>query len=120
MRRSLNFNDHWVFSTVDIRPNRLPANGEPVTLPHTWNAIDGQDGGNDYHRGRCWYAKEFPMPVLTEGDQVWLELDGAAMTAEVYLNGNELARHEGGYSTFRVDLTGRLREAPACGRCWTA
>lgn len=110
MRRSLNFNDHWVFSTVDIRPNHLPANGEPVTLPHTWNAIDGQDGGNDYHRGRCWYAKEFPMPVLTEGDQVWLELDGAAMTAEVYLNGKELARHEGGYSTFRVDLTGRLRE----------
>ena len=31
---------------------------EPVSLPHTWNDVDGQDGGNDYYRGTCWYFRE--------------------------------------------------------------
>ena len=81
-----------------------------MTLPHTWNAKDGQDGGNDYYRGTCWYAKQFARPDLAPGQQLWLEFKGAAMTAEVYLNGHKLARHEGGYATFRVELTGALQD----------
>ena len=38
--------------------------GEAVTLPHTWNAEDGQDGGNDYHRGKCWYMRKLEAPEL--------------------------------------------------------
>ena len=78
--------------------------GVPVSLPHTWNAEDGQDGGNDYHRGQCWYVRELSEEELA-GECVFLEINGAAMTAEVYLNGRRLARHEGGYSAFRVDLS---------------
>ncbi len=78
----------------------------PVTLPHTWNAEDGQDGGNDYHRGTCWYVRNLPMPEIPAGGEAWLEFMGAAHTAEVYLNGRRIARHEGGYSAFRVQLTG--------------
>ncbi len=83
---------------------------EAVTLPHTWNAKDGQDGGNDYYRGTCMYAKTFPMPEHADKDRVILEFSGAAMTAEVYLNGTRLARHEGGYSAFRVDITDGLKD----------
>ena len=82
---------------------------EAVSLPHTWNAIDGQDGGNDYYRGTCWYARELSAEE-TAGDCVFLELNGAAHTCEVYLNGEKLCHHEGGYSTFRAELTGKLRD----------
>ena len=83
---------------------------EPVTLPHTWNAADGQDGGNDYYRGTCWYRRELTQEELA-GDCVYLELNGTAHTCEVFLNGEKLCHHEGGYSTFRVELTGKVREA---------
>ena len=105
MRTVLSLNDGWKFIKAADPTN---AKGEPVTLPHTWNAVDGQDGGNDYHCGTCWYVRDLDKPDLEGGEQVWLEVKGAAMTAEVYLNGVKLARHEGGYSTFRVDLTDHL------------
>ena len=84
--------------------------GEAVTLPHTWNAVDGQDGGNDYYRGTCWYTLALTKPAIPAGGKAVLQLDGAAMTAAVYLNGEKLAEHKGGYSTFRVDLTDHLKE----------
>ena len=68
-----------------------------------------QDGGNDYYRGTCWYVKKFSRPELEAGEEAWLEFRGAAMTAEVFLNGQKLARHEGGCSTFRVNLTQALK-----------
>ena len=82
---------------------------EPVTLPHTWNAEDGQDGGNDYFRGTGWYERELTAEE-TAGEDVYAEFAGAAMTADVYLNGEKLAHHAGGYSAFRVRLTGHLAE----------
>ena len=84
--------------------------GEAITLPHTWNAVDGQDGGNDYYRGTCWYTLALAKPTIPAGGKAVLQLDGAAMTAAVYLNGEKLAQHKGGYSTFRVDLTDHLQE----------
>lgn len=106
MRTVISLNEGWTF--VKSPDPAVP--GEAVTLPHTWNAKDGQDGGNDYHRGACWYRRALDRPDLSGGKRAWLEVDGAAMTAEVWLNGEKLARHEGGYSAFRVDLTDRLRE----------
>ena len=107
MRKILNFNDNWRFRKTAEIPHALPA-WEEVNLPHTWNAVDGQDGGNDYWRGTAMYCKEFAKP-WHEGCVV-LEFLGAAMTADVYLNGKHLAHHEGGYSTFRVDITEHLQE----------
>ncbi|MBR1606385.1 MAG: glycoside hydrolase family 2 protein, partial [Clostridia bacterium] len=78
---------------------------ETISLPHTWNAIDGQDGGNDYYRGTCWYVRELTAEELA-GDCVFLEVNGAAMSADVYFNGKHLTHHDGGYSAFRVELTG--------------
>ena len=98
MRNVLNFNDNWTF----CKPNCEP---EAVTLPHTWNAVDGQDGGNDYYRGACYYTKRFARP---EGEKIFLELNGAAMRCVVTMNGKELARHDGGYSTFRANVTALL------------
>ncbi len=101
MRKTIDFNDNWSFQ----KPGEAPV---AVQLPHTWNAQDGQDGGNDYWRGMAIYEKTFTRPALTAGERVYIEFSGAAMTAEVFLNGENLTRHEGGYSTFRVDLTDHL------------
>lgn len=111
MRTCVLWNEDWSFIREDVGPEAVQGQpGEPVTLPHTWNAADGQDGGNDYYRGVCWYTKRFPRPAAPEGGSVWLEFRGAAMTAEIWLNGKKLGRHEGGYSTFRVDLTEALAD----------
>lgn len=103
MRKILAFNDNWRF--------RKPGEEEAdVTLPHTWNAKDGQDGGNDYWRGTAVYSKRFLRPDMKPGERCFIEFTGAAMTADVTLNGKHITHHEGGYSTFRVDLTDLLSE----------
>ena len=107
MRTIHSLNQDWTFIKAE-HPADAP--GVPVTLPHTWNAEDGQDGGDDYHRGKCWYLRDLDRPEATENSRIWLEFEGAAMTAEVYLNGEKLAEHAGGYSTFRVDLTDHLKD----------
>ncbi len=109
MRKSINFNRGWLFSKTSKVPATLPDGWESVDLPHTWNAMDGQDGGNDYWRGTAMYARTFPYPALEPDGRAVLEFLGAAMTAEVWLNGRKLAHHEGGYSTFRVDITDALQ-----------
>lgn len=111
MRRVMSFNENWVFSkNAHEMPERMPEDWEQVNLPHTWNHIDGQDGGGDYHRGTCYYVKEFEKKELPEGEEHFLEINGANSSAEVYLNGVKLAYHHGGYSTWRVRLTDTLRD----------
>ena len=111
MRNIVSFNDNWKFiKNAADEVEAAKGEGESIALPHTWNAVDGQDGGNDYHRGTCWYVKKFAKPEKTETDKAYLEFCGAAMTAEIYLNGEKISRHEGGYSTFRVEITERLEE----------
>ena len=108
MRSVINLNQLWAFSkTADI-PTELPADWEQVNLPHSWNAIDGQDGGADYFRGTCQYAKVFNKADLPAADRYYLEIQGANSSADVTLNGKHLAHHDGGYSTWRVDLTETL------------
>ena len=82
-----------------------------VELPHTWNNIDGQDGGNDYKRGSCTYQTTFAAPAFdADTQQVWLQFEGVNASAAVTLNGTEVICHDGGYSTFRADITALLAE----------
>mgnify|MGYP003373321853 FL=1 len=107
----LTINDNWKFvKQAGNAAEAMQAEGERISLPHTWNAEDGQDGGNDYYRGTCWYIKELTEVEKTEEEEVYLEFLGAAMISDVYLNGEKLFHHEGGYSTFRVNLTAHLTE----------
>ena len=111
MRTVLNINKGWLFrKDMAQAPAALPADWENVTLPHTWNAMDGQDGGNDYFRGTCCYTRSFSKAELPAGMQVFLEINGANSSADVCLNSKVLAHHDGGYSTWRVDLTAHLQE----------
>ena len=82
-----------------------------MDLPHTWNARDGQDGGNDYWRGTCIYRTHFAAPQFnTASHQVWIQFDGVNASAHVVLNGSPVCNHDGGYSTFRANITELLRD----------
>ena len=98
MRYITNFNSDWEFSL------HSDDNWEKVTLPHTWNNLDGQVGGNDYYRGKCTYRKTILKKDLPLGEEHYLEINGANLSSVVYLNGEKLKSHDGGYSTYRVRL----------------
>lgn len=112
MRKVIGLNQDWRFIKEDVGlPEQLPKDWSVVNLPHTWNAVDGHDGNGSYYRGRCWYAKEFVMPRQPlSGGRVYVEILAAEQTAVVYINGQEVVRHEGGYSIFRADITDFCRE----------
>ena len=81
-----------------------------VELPHTWNAKDGQDGGNDYWRGTCTSSTAFAAPAFDAASQeVWLQFEGVNSSAKVLLNGRNICTHDGGYSTFRAEVTELLQ-----------
>ena len=104
MRKTINLNEKWHFTGfAGIRTE--------VSVPHTWNAIDGQDGGNDYKRGECRYDKTFARPAFDpETECVYLAFHGVNASARVIINGQEVCTHDGGYSTFRREITAFLQD----------
>ena len=92
---------HWA------RFTKQGQEAQRVVLPHTWNALDGQDGGGDYYRGACTYEIELPDPSV--GKRQYIEFRGANHVAEVWCNGQKLGVHKGGFSTFRFELTDSLK-----------
>ncbi|MBR4209144.1 MAG: DUF4982 domain-containing protein [Lachnospiraceae bacterium] len=102
MRRTCFLSENWTFE----KPGEKPV---PVTLPHTWNNIDGQDGGNDYLRCTCTYRVNFDAPSFDPASEcVRLSFDGVGISAKVSVNGEPVATHEGGYSRFTADITQAL------------
>ncbi len=111
MRKILSLNDSWRFAKgAGAYPSESPVDFITVSLPHTWNNEDGYDGGNDYHRGACLYKKTLVKSELPKADKYYIELRGANSSADLYIDGKKLAHHDGGYSTWRVDITDSLTD----------
>lgn len=108
MRTITELNDLWLFSKECTQaPTQFKAEDgwEWITLPHTWNAVDGHDG-SQYDRGAYWYVTEFETPTqpLPNG-RVFIEIGAASLRSEVWVNGQFIGEHIGGYSAFRFDIT---------------
>ena len=111
MRSITQLTDDWLFTTSpqDTVPAYAPgADWTTVTVPHTWNKFDGQDGGSDYRRCAAWYVRRFETGEQAPGTLTYLQFQGAANIAEVYVNGVKVTEHRGGYSAFRVNVTSML------------
>ena len=109
------WNDAWLFTkdaalVSDAHTALDTASWEAVNLPHTWNAIDGADGGNDYYRATCYYTKKLALAECQGAEEVYIEFEGANSSADVYVNGQLAVHHDGGYSTFRANITSLLKE----------
>ena len=99
-------NKDWHFTKQ--QPNLPISNFEgwqKLDLPYTWNGKDGQDGGNDYYRGTCYFAKELSKTSFEKDKVHYLQFDGVSSSCDVYFNGKKITHHDGGYSTFRVELS---------------
>lgn len=115
MATKKNINASWNFtkdavSVAEGTSVLSQGNWETLDLPHTWNGDDGQDGGNDYYRGTCYYAKSMKRDEFGSDPIVYMEFEGANSSAWLYVNGKEAGHHDGGYSTWRVNVTDLLAE----------
>ena len=111
MRTVTNINHKWAFTKQCAEiPSAIDTKWDFVNLPHTWNALDGQDGGNDYYRGTAIYAKELDKENLPIAERYYIEINGANSSADLYVNGKKLAHHDGGYSTWRCDITEEIAQ----------
>jgi beta-galactosidase len=101
----------WRFLREDVPAASAPDFDDSawptVTLPHTWNGVDGEAGG-DYYRGPGWYRRELLLPPGSAASQRFLQFDGAALVADVWVNGQPVGHHEGGYAAFRFDIGASL------------
>jgi beta-galactosidase len=113
MRETINLDTGWDFVRDDCGLQGIKATAlQQVNLPHTWNAFDGQDGGSDYHRGRCWYRKNFVAPESVKSRRAYFEFKGINSVTSVFMDGQIIGSHRGGFSTFRCEVPGGLRPGP--------
>jgi len=98
------FNSNWQFEGGSVSGETI---NETVTIPHTWNAFDAQEG-MDYYRGDGIYTKLFTPDDSWKGQRVFVRFEGVMTIAHVYLNDELLGNHNGGYSAFIFELTDRI------------
>jgi beta-galactosidase len=112
-RLRLDLDSGWRFHLGDVAAAQVPSFDDrgwsPVDTPHTWNAVDGADGGDNYHRGVGWYRQHRKVPEADRGKRLVLDFGAANQIADVWANGVYLGRHQGGYAEFRFDATAALR-----------
>lgn len=108
MSKRIELNEAWRFIRQDEEDaaNELhdDKHWSMVNIPHTWNAIDGANG-YEYYQGACWYRKTFKVEPSYEGSKLYIEFHGSNSITDVYVNGQHMGQHKGGYSTFRFDIT---------------
>ncbi len=101
--------DNWRFLRADAAGAQAPAFDDSawttVSVPHTWNGLDGQNGGSNYYRGPGWYRNRFWLEATAADRPVYLRFEGASLVADVYLNGLFIGQHRGGFAAFVFDIT---------------
>jgi len=113
LRQRVDLNASWRFLKADASGAQNPGFDDSawsaVSVPHTWNAQDGQDGGDNYYRGIGWYRRHYTPPSTFAGKKLWLQFAGANTVTDVWINGTYLGQHKGGYARFRFDATAALK-----------
>ena len=112
-RLEIQLNKSWRFTRMNVAgaeaTNFDDSPWQKVQLPHTWNNLDGQDGGNNYYRGTAWYRRHFKPGSVLAGKSFFLKFDGAATTADVFVNGSLVGEHKGNFASFCYDITKLLQ-----------
>jgi beta-galactosidase len=102
----------WRFQRMDVTGAQATGFNDSswteVSVPHTWNATDGQDGGSNYYRGVGWYRRHVMLPADAAGKRLYLEFDGSNIVTDVYVNGTTIGQHRGGFARFRFDVTNAM------------
>ena len=86
--------------------------GTPVRLPHTVKEMPLQYGDHAVYQMVCGYRRKLEIYPEYVGKRLFLQFDGAAHIATVYVNGTELMTHRCGYTGFRVEITDHVVPGP--------
>src|ERR1035437_5652565 len=108
-REDINLDAGWRFIRQDVAGAQTNGFDDStwtlLNLPHTWNNLDGQNGGSDYYRGIGWYRVHYLVSTNEAGRRLFLKFDGANIVSDVYVNGNFVGEHQGGFAAFVYDVT---------------
>ena len=106
-------NDGWKFtkgSPFEAQLNNCDdSSWETVNIPHTWNDKDADDETPGFYRGPAWYRRQLFVDKSQEGRQAVIYFEGANQEVQLYLNGQFVGEHKGGYTRFCFDITSKLR-----------
>lgn len=72
-----------------------------VDVPHTWNAGEVNAG----YEGLAWYRRRFRLPPSAAEAHVRLRFEAVNYLANIWVNGDTVGVHEGGYTPFELDIT---------------
>ena len=111
-RSKVNINEDWTYlenPTLDVNDARSMEQWESIDLPHTWNALDATDLDPGYRRSSSWYKKDLQVDRLVDDTVYQLYFEGSNIVTEVYLNGEKVGGHIGGYIGFTIDVTGKIK-----------
>ncbi|RYX80208.1 DUF4982 domain-containing protein [bacterium] len=111
-RQQLNFNTNWAFHKGDL-PHAEEmgfddSSWDGVTIPHVMHIEQKHNGGGNVFQGIGWYRRHLNLPGKYKNKRLTIHFDGVQMNCEVFLNGDKLAQHFGGYMGFSVDITAKL------------
>lgn len=105
-------NDGWKFTKGSPFEAQLDncddSSWETVNIPHTWNDKDADDETPGFYRGPAWYRKQLFVDKSQEGRQAIIYFEGANQEVQLYLNGQFIGEHKGGYTRFCFDITPNL------------
>jgi beta-galactosidase len=115
-RIDTNIDVGWKFNKGDVAGADQAAFNDAawmsLDLPHTWNALDGENGPTTtpaYYRGIGWYRKHLTVPAAMMGKKFYLQFDASAYITDVWVNGTKAGAHSGGYAAFRFDVSGSIK-----------
>jgi beta-galactosidase len=116
-RASVTLSNDWKFIKQDAAPDADFSGWETVSVPHTWNAQDGQNGKAanpdqpaGYYRGPAWYARDLDIPATWSGKRVFIRFNAVSLVSDVYINGQHLGQHRGAFGAFCYELTPYLKK----------
>lgn len=105
-------NDAWKFHKGEHSVNSIneqKSYWQDINLPHTWNNEDTLDEQIGFYKGEAWYLKELYVDKVDQDKQIYLYFEGANQETEVYVNGDLVGNHIGGYTAFSFDVTSYLK-----------
>ncbi len=115
-RQIYDFNQHWKFTPQDEdRFKDVDVNDAPwatIHLPAPNRVLPHKDFPVETYQFCSWYRKHFTVPESAAGKRIVLMCDGAMVVAELFVNGQKMGTHVGGYTSFSIDITSAVRLGP--------
>ena len=89
MRVIDDLNKDWLFKkNIEVTDKLIiDESFDMINVPHTYNGFDGQDGGNDYYKGKAVYVKKLIRPLVSPESDFILNFEGVNSIARVYIDG---------------------------------